>query len=81
MITINTRTVLAIGDHILWENHGDRTVFGEYSVAVVERHGKIFGEDYYLKFPDNTIPQYMDKDTIRRNSTLIDKNKDPEYFL
>ena len=73
--------ILKIGDILLWHNGvGREEFFGEYSIAVIQRFGK-GSDDFYLKFPDNTVPQYMDLRTIKRNSKIITKEKNPEYFL
>jgi len=82
MRKIDEDSILKVGDKLLWENADNRReFFGEFSVVSIHHHGVEWGLDYYLKFPDNKIPQYMDNITISSNCMLLDKEKEPEYFL
>jgi hypothetical protein len=75
------RDELKVGDKLLWENDTHRKLFGDYSIVSIHRLGDIKGKDYFLKFPDNKTPQYMEFDIIKRFAKLITEQDDPEYFL
>ncbi len=82
MIKIRRNTILKINDHLLWENSNERAErFGKFSVVVIVRHGSMVGHDFYLNIPGTDRVQYMDLDTLRRNSKLLEIDKEPEYFL
>ena len=82
MKSITPDTKLLVGDKLLWDNTpGRRELYGEYSIASIHHHGAEFQEDFYLTFPDNKIPQFMDRHSIVINSMLISKEENPEYFL
>ena len=71
---------LHAGVYLLWDNTDSlRDIFGPWSVVkVLKRTSK---NGFILKFPDNTIPQFIDHRSIKRNCTIITKDLNPEYFL
>ena len=73
-----TEDDLKIGVTLLWYNNTYRKVFGEYTIVTVSGYAD-YG--YYLDFPDADVPQFMDIDSINRNCAIIEKDKNPEYFL
>ena len=83
MRKIDEDTILKIGDHLLWENEGERLErCGEFSVVVILRYGTLPSDEFfYLNIPGTDIDQYMDRQTIRSNSRLLEIEKEPEYFL
>ena len=85
MRTIHKGDILKIGDHLLWRNEGERLkTLGATSVVVITRYGSIPWvpwKDFFLDIPGTDVDQYMDIDSIRRNSKLLEIEKEPEYFL
>jgi hypothetical protein len=78
---ITKLTDLQINDKILWVS---LSVPNEVIVSISEKgksRGALGIQDFYLKFPNNSVPQYMDRAGIIRRGKLLSKEEYPEFYL
>ena len=65
------------GDYILFESG----IRNKTKVGVIQSHGRIKGVDFYIKYEDNSIPQYLSINELSYCSYKINPEEYPEYFI
>jgi len=81
MTEIKQKNQIKDGMFLLWDNTDTyrEKFFGPFTVCKV--HKIYTAQEFYLKFPDNDVPQSLDFEIIQKMSKIITEEEDPEYFI
>ena len=74
-ITRRDGSFLKEGDYILWKTDIQEMI------GFIHRYGHNRGEDFFIKFENNSVPQYLSINELQVYAYKINSENDPEYFI